>query len=108
MKFRYGSGHFRAAFILISLLSPVTRADPDDAELLRALALLDAKERAALAADPALLKQVVRLTHAQQLLLSEARAGRWEERPEVQAKLERARNTALAESWLQSIFQVIK
>jgi parvulin-like peptidyl-prolyl isomerase len=70
-------------------------------EVLAALAKLDARERTALANDPALLKQVVQLTLAQRLLLHEARSKQWDERPEVKAKLERARDTALAESWLQ-------
>lgn len=97
--------HRRAAgvFALTAFCLTARAAEPENAGLLHALTLLDAKDRAALAADAALLKKVVQLTHAQQLLLREARDKRWEERPEVKAKLERARNTALAESWLQSI-----
>ena len=78
-------------------------AQDTDAALLRSLSLLDAKEKATLASDPALLKQIVQLTHAQQLLLREARAQKWDQRPDVIAKLERAHDTALAESWLQSV-----
>lgn len=92
-----------AAILVLAALGLSGRAEPDNAALLHALSLLDAKEKAALAADPALLKQVVQLTHAQQLLLREAREKKWHERPDVQAKLERARDTALAESWLQSV-----
>jgi len=98
---RAGCRHARAT-VLALVLCLTARAEPVH-DLLHALSLLDAKERAALTADPALLKQVVQLTRAQQLLLREARAQKWDERPEVQAKLERARNTALAESWLQSV-----
>jgi parvulin-like peptidyl-prolyl isomerase len=99
---RAGCRHARATMLALAALCTVVSAEPDE-DLRRALSLLDAKEKAALAADPALLKQVVQLTHAQQLLLREARAANWHERPEVKAKLERARDTALAESWLQSI-----
>jgi parvulin-like peptidyl-prolyl isomerase len=72
-------------------------------EVLASVAKLDVREKTALANDPALLKQVVQLTVSQRLLLQEARANKWEERPEVKAKLERARDSALAESWLQSL-----
>ncbi len=91
-----------AAFLAPAAFCNPARAEPDKA-LLHALSLLDAKEKAALAADPALFKQVVQLTHAQQLLLKAARENKWDERPEVQAKLERARHTALAESWLEAV-----
>lgn len=103
MSRHHGGGVLRAALFSLAALSLAGRAEPDNAALLRALELLDARERAALMADPVLLKQVVQLTHAQQLLLNEARAGKWDERAEVKAKLERARHTALAESWLQSV-----
>ena len=72
-------------------------------ELLASISKLDPAEQAALTKDPELLKQVVQLMLAQRLLLNEARRNKWEERPEVQAKMERARETALAESWLQSV-----
>jgi parvulin-like peptidyl-prolyl isomerase len=102
MKTR-GSKCSAALAFALAVLCLLARAEPDNAALLQALSLLDEKEKAALIADPAMLKQVVQLTHAQQLLLREARDKNWHERPEVQAKLERARNTALAESWLQSV-----
>ena len=81
-------------------LALLARGQDHDAALLRSL---DPTEQAALASDPALLRQYLQLAHAQQLLLAEARKAKWEERPEVQLKLERAREKALAESWLQSI-----
>ena len=72
-------------------------------EILASISKLDAVEQTELTKDPALLKQVVQLMLAQRLLLSEARQNKWDERPEVQMKMERARETALAESWLQSV-----
>jgi parvulin-like peptidyl-prolyl isomerase len=84
------------------------RAEPADPkvkadEVMASVALLDAREQAALAEDPALLKQLVQLTLGQRLLLHEARAAGWNERQEVKAKIERAKDTVLAESWLQSV-----
>jgi parvulin-like peptidyl-prolyl isomerase len=73
------------------------------ADVLAALTKLDPAERAALARDPALLKQVVRLTLVQRLLLREARKNKWDEQPQVQDQIERAKDKALAESWLQSV-----
>jgi parvulin-like peptidyl-prolyl isomerase len=74
-----------------------------ESDLPASIAKLDSAEQAALAKDPALLKQFQSLMRAQTLLLKEARKNKWEERPEVQAKMERARDAALAESWLQSV-----
>ena len=100
--------HARAAIFAITLLCfPPVRAETGGSvsqnDLLASIARLDAVEQAALTKDPALLKQVVQLMLAQRLLLNEARQNKWDERPEVQVKMERARETALAESWLQSV-----
>lgn len=92
--------YFRAIVVLTASASVARAGDPD---LLRPLALLDSNEKTALLNDPSLFQQVIQLTHAQQLILRQAREQKWDERPEVQAKLERARDTALVESWLQSI-----
>jgi parvulin-like peptidyl-prolyl isomerase len=88
------------------LCVPAVHAEPSpvgDAEILASLTKLDAAEQAALAKDPALLKRVVQLTLVQRLLLREARENAWDQRPDVQLKMERAREAALAESWLQSV-----
>ncbi len=84
----------------------IARAEPapiGDADLRASVAKLDAAEQAALTKDPALRQQVVQLMVAQRLLLQEARNNKWDERPDVQVKMERAREAALAESWLQSV-----
>ena len=84
----------------------IARAEPapiSDADLRASVAKLDAAEQAALTKDPALRQQVVQLMVAQRLLLQEARNNKWDERPDVQVKMERAREAALAESWLQSV-----
>jgi PPIC-type PPIASE domain len=93
-------------FAWLLLCTPLVCAEPaavDEAAILAALTKLDPAEQAALAKDPALLKQVVQLTLVQRLLLHEARKNKWDEQPQAQGKIERAKDTALAESWLQSV-----
>ena len=102
---------FRLLFFVFGALCSGTgggRAEPVEPkvkadEVMASVALLDAREQAALAEDPALLKQLVQLTLGQRLLLHEARAAGWPERQDVKAKIERAKDTVLAESWLQSV-----
>ncbi len=64
---------------------------------------LSAAEQAALDSNPTLKEQYLHLARAQQMLLAEARKAKWDERPEVQAAIARARDKALAESWLESV-----
>lgn len=64
---------------------------------------LGAPEQAALAKDPSLLSQVVRSYLARQAVLREAHAKKWEQRPEVKTRLDRARDQMLAELYLRSI-----
>ncbi len=94
-----------ATLALLFVCFPPVRAETvvKQEEIIASIGKLDAVEQAALTNDPALLKQVVQLMLAQRLLLNEAQENQWHERPEVQAKMERARDTALAESWLQSL-----
>lgn len=66
------------------------------------IAGLGERERAALAQDPALLSQAVRLTLANRLVLQELLAKKWEQRPEVVAQLDRVRQNALIELYLQT------
>lgn len=60
-------------------------------------------EQAAVEQNPALKEQYLRLARAQELLLAEARKADWEKQPDVQLLMERAREKALAESWLESV-----
>jgi parvulin-like peptidyl-prolyl isomerase len=69
------------------------------------LAALGPRERAAVAADPALLAQAVRRYLTDELVLSAALARKWDQRPEVAAQLERARRAALADSFLDAMSQ---
>ena len=74
-------------------------------EVKTALAKLDPREQDAIAKDPALLNQVVRLLLVQRLMLNEATSKKWDEKPQVKAAIERARESAITESYLQSISQ---
>lgn len=67
---------------------------------------LTADEKAALESNPALLSQTVRTLILQQILFKEALAAGWDKSPEVVAQLERLRQGAIAESYIQSIAKV--
>lgn len=74
------------------------------AEELRAyVAALGAREQASLAKDPALLSQAVRMLLANRLVLQEVIAKKWDQQPNVVAQLDRVRENALVEIYLQSV-----
>jgi parvulin-like peptidyl-prolyl isomerase len=64
---------------------------------------LGARDQEALAHDPALMSRTVRLLLANRLVLKEALAKKWEQQPAVAAQLERVREQAIIESYLQSV-----
>jgi parvulin-like peptidyl-prolyl isomerase len=64
---------------------------------------LGAQEQAALAKDSSLLAQVVRSYLARQAVLKEARARKWDQDPVVKVRLDRVRDQALTELYLQSV-----
>lgn len=70
------------------------------------LANLGAREQEALSRDPALLGQFIRSLVVQQLLLKEALAARWDQQTDSEAQLERARQRAIAEGYLQTVAKV--
>lgn len=72
-------------------------------EVRAAIALMDARQQTALARDPALLSQTVRLLLTNRLVLKEAAAKKWEQQPAVAAQLARARENLVVESYLQSL-----
>lgn len=63
-------------------------------------------ERETLAKNPALLSQSVRTLIIQQVLFKEATAAGWDKNPDVAAQIERVRQAALAESYLESVAKV--
>jgi len=62
-----------------------------------------AQEQSSLAKDPGLLSQIVRSYLARQAVLKEARARKWEQQPSVKAKLDRMRDQALVELYLEEV-----
>ena len=60
-------------------------------------------ERAALVRDPQVLSQIVRGMLGNDLVLKEAQAKKWDQRPDVGAQLERLKQTALVEIYLRSV-----
>ena len=74
-------------------------------ELRAFVAGLGEREQTALARDPALLSQVVRQLLANQLVLKEALAKRWDQRPEVAEQLKKVREIAVVDFYLRSVSQ---
>jgi peptidylprolyl isomerase len=72
-------------------------------ELRAYVTALGAREQAALAKDPALLSQAVRMLLANRLVLQEVVAKKWDQQPNVAAQLDRVRENALVELYLQSV-----
>jgi peptidylprolyl isomerase len=67
------------------------------------VATLDPREQAAVVRDPALLAQAVRMMLANQLALKEALEKKLDQQPAVAAQLDRVRNSAVTEIYLQSV-----
>jgi parvulin-like peptidyl-prolyl isomerase len=67
------------------------------------IAALGPREQAALAQDPTLLSQAVRLLLANRLVLGELLAKKWDQQANVTAQLDRMREGALIELYLQSV-----
>lgn len=85
------------------VIARVGTSDVTADEIRAVVAGFDERQKAALARDPALLSQTVRAIIANRLVLREAHAKKWEEQPAVAAQLERARDSAIVESYLQSV-----
>jgi len=64
---------------------------------------LDARDQAALARDPSLLNQTVRTLLMRRVVLKEALAKHWDTEPAVATLIQRARDNAVVESYLQSV-----
>jgi PPIC-type PPIASE domain len=71
-------------------------------ELRSYVAALGPNERAALAQDPALFSQAVRMLLANRLVLQEISAKKWDQQPNVIAQIDRVRENALVELYLQT------
>jgi len=64
---------------------------------------LTLQERAALSKEPAALAQLVRAYLARRAVLKEAQAKKWDQQPAIRAQLDRAREQALIDLYLESI-----
>ena len=72
-------------------------------EIRASIESLDAREQAALARDPSLLNQTVRTLLMRRVVLKEALAKHWDTEPAVATLIQRARDNAVVESYLQSV-----
>jgi peptidylprolyl isomerase len=72
-------------------------------ELRGYIAALGARERAAITQDPGLLSQAVRMQLANRLVLQELEAKKWDQQPTVAAQLDKLRENALVELYLQTV-----
>jgi peptidylprolyl isomerase len=102
-----GASLFAAAFSCgatpADVVARVGDTDVSSGELRSYIETLGAQEQSAIAKDPALLSRVVRSYLARQAVLKEAQAKKWEQRPGVKAQLDRVRDQALSELYLQSV-----
>ncbi|HZC95945.1 MAG TPA: peptidyl-prolyl cis-trans isomerase [Bradyrhizobium sp.] len=85
------------------VVARVGDSDVTAEEVRAAIAFLDARQQTAVARDPALLSQTVRAILANRLVLKEALTKKWDQQPAVTAQLARARDSVIAESYLQSV-----
>jgi peptidylprolyl isomerase len=85
------------------VVARVGNANISAEELRSYVGALSAKDQAALTKDPALLSQAVRMLLANRLVLQEAVAKKWDQQPNVVAQLDRVRENALVEIYLQSV-----
>jgi peptidylprolyl isomerase len=85
------------------VIARVGDSDVTAEEVRATIQLLDARQQAAMARDPALLSQTVRAILANRLVLKEASAKKWEQQPAVVAQLARARESLIVETYLQSV-----
>jgi parvulin-like peptidyl-prolyl isomerase len=114
----FASRIVRSWFIFLAILaSPLAHAADDviarvgDQEIKAAqvtpyLETLSEADRAALLKNPAALSQAVRNLILQQILFKEALASGWDKTPAVASQLDRLRQEAIAETYLQSIAKV--
>ncbi|HEV2156673.1 peptidylprolyl isomerase [Bradyrhizobium sp.] len=85
------------------IIARVGDSDVTAEEVRATIQLLDARQQAAMARDPALLSQTVRAILANRLVLKEATAKKWDQQPAVVTQLARARDTLIVETYLQSV-----
>lgn len=85
------------------VVARVAGADVTVEEVQRYVETLASQDQAAMAKDPALLSQVVRAYLGRQAVLREAQAKKFEQQPSVKAQLDRLRDQAVTELYLESV-----
>jgi peptidylprolyl isomerase len=86
-----------------NVVARVGNTDVSADDLRAYLAALGPREQAAVAKDPALLNQAVQLLLANRLVLQEVTTKKWDQQPGIAAQLDRIRDSALVELYLQSV-----
>ena len=84
------------------MLAKIGSIEIKTGEIREILAGLDAEQQAAIAKDPAALGQYVRALLVQRHVLKQALDQKWDQDPAVIARLVRARESALTESYLEA------
>lgn len=87
------------------IIGSIGKQDISLEEVRSALAHLDPNQAEAVRNDPKVLEQVVRAFLAQKLVLKKALEKKWDQEPAIVAKLARARDSAITESYLESVAQ---
>lgn len=85
------------------VIARVGESDVTADEICATLAVLDSRQQATIARDPALLSQTVRAILANRLVLKEALTKKWDQQPAIAAQLARARENQIVEIYLQSL-----
>lgn len=85
------------------VVARVGGTDVTSDELRAYVGTLGGEEQSVLAKDPALLSKVVRAYLARQAVLKEAQAKKWDQQASVKSQLDRVREQALTELYLQSV-----
>ncbi|XHR27959.1 MAG: peptidylprolyl isomerase [Chthoniobacteraceae bacterium] len=85
-----------------SILARVNGTDVKADEIRPLLESLNPQAQAELAAKPAELNQAIRMLLVRRVVLSEAQAQKWDQTPAFTSQLDKLRETALVESYLQS------
>ncbi|WP_027534655.1 peptidylprolyl isomerase [Bradyrhizobium sp. WSM3983] len=85
------------------VVARVGDSDVTAEEVRAAISYLDPQQKSAVARDPGLLNQTVRAILANRLVLKEALGKKWEQQPAVAEQLARARDSLIAETYLQSV-----
>ena len=85
------------------VIARVGNANVSADELRAYVGALGAREQAALAKDPGMRSQAVRTLLANRLVLQELVAKKWDQQPNIAAQLDRVRESALVEIYLQSV-----